>query len=259
MPRPANSLVEPVADRGELRGAADDVVDRHLADERAVDLDRERHRRPGAGQPRSRRTSARKDAGRPSRRAGRWRPRAPARRRCATPGLAPAPSRRTAVQRAARVDARRRLQRDRPLPRVSGRSRRPAPTACTSSGSSTARPSFTPPREPGRLTTRQVPTTPASPRESAAVGTPFADAVRPDRLGDAGHLAVEQRAGHLGGPVGRGQAGAAGGEHDAGAAVDGRGDRRADRVAVGYDDRCADVEAPAPAGRRRSAGRSSSS
>ena len=82
---------------------------------------------------------------------------------------------------------------------------------------------------PGRLTTRQLPTTPARPRESAAVGTPFADAVRPDRLGDAGHLEVEQRPGLLGRAVGRRQAGAAGGEHHAGAARDRRGDGGADR------------------------------
>ena len=36
-----------------------------------------------------------------------------------------------------------------------------------------------------------------------------------------GHLAVEQRPGHLRGAVGRGEAGAAGGEHHPGAAVDG--------------------------------------
>src|SRR5262249_25524416 len=35
--------VEPVADGGELRGPAHDVVHRHLAGEPAVDLDRERH------------------------------------------------------------------------------------------------------------------------------------------------------------------------------------------------------------------------
>ena len=88
-------------------------------------------------------------------------------------------------------------------------------TACTRIGRSTASPSFTPPREPGRLTTRQSPTTPARPRDSTAVGTPFGGAGGADRLGDAGHLAVEQRPGLLGGAVGRGQAGAAGGEHDA--------------------------------------------
>src|SRR5262249_55713255 len=44
-------------------------------------------------------------------------------------------------------------------------------TAWTSRGSSTARPSRTPPVEPGRLTIRVRPATPASPRDSAAVGT----------------------------------------------------------------------------------------
>ena len=68
---------------------------------------------------------------------------------------------------------------------ISGRPRRSARRACASTGSSTASPSLTPPVEPGRLTTRVRPATPASPRDSTAVGTPVRDAVRPDRLGDA--------------------------------------------------------------------------
>ena len=66
------------------------------------------------------------------------------------------------------------------------------------------------------------PATPASPRDSAAVAMPLRDAVRADRLGDAGHLAVEHRPGHLRSPVGRRQAGAAG-RHDQ---VDARRRRR---------------------------------
>ena len=99
-------------------------------------------------------------------------------------------------------------------------------------------PSFTPPREPGRLTTRQSPTTPASPRDSAAVGTPLRDAVRADRLGDA-------RA-----PRGRAARRVTSGVRSVGVRPvppvvsttraprrDRRRDRRADRVAVGHDGR----------------------
>src|SRR6478735_2860070 len=69
------------------------------------------------------------------------------------------------------------------------------------------------------------------------------DAVRPDRLGDARDLEVQQRPGDLRRAVGRCQAGAAGGEHHAGAAVGCGRDRRADRLAVGYDDGGLDHEA----------------
>src|SRR3954452_22440666 len=48
-------------------------------------------------------------------------------------------------------------------------------TACTSIGARTASPSLTPPREPGRFTINARPYTPASPRDSAAVGTPAAE------------------------------------------------------------------------------------
>ena len=62
-PAPGVVLVEPVADRGELRRAAHDVVDRHLAGEPSVHLDRERERRPLPGLPGSRRTSCLKLVG----------------------------------------------------------------------------------------------------------------------------------------------------------------------------------------------------
>ncbi len=71
------------------------------------------------------------------------------------------------------------------------------------------------------------------------------DAVRPDRLGDAGHLAVQQRAeSAFGVPVGGGQPGAAGGEDQRG-----RPPRRrtaiapTHRLAVRYDGRVLDREA----------------
>src|SRR3954469_25661550 len=71
------------------------------------------------------------------------------------------------------------------------------------------------------------------------------DAVRPDRLRDAGDLAIEERPGDLGGAVGRGQAGAAGREHDPRTPFRGRGDRGAHGLSVGHDDRGAHDEAEA--------------
>src|SRR4029077_3884464 len=47
-------------------------------------------------------------------------------------------------------------------------------TACPSTGASTAIPSRTPPVEPGRFTIRVRPTTPATPRDRIADGTPAA-------------------------------------------------------------------------------------
>ena len=230
-PAAGEPLVDPVADRGELRRAAHDVVDRHLAGELAVDLDRERHRRVLAGlpaQPADQRPEGRR-AARRTRRA-RSRPSGFSQAALRTADRHARPARRRWLERPQR-DRRRGVS----VTGHAGQWSLPTicSTACTSSGSSTARPSFTPPREPGRLTTRQSPTTPASPRDSAAVGTPLATPCAADRLGDAGHLAVEQRPGHLGGPVGRGEAGAAGGEHDAG--------RRRDRGA----------RSPRPPARRR--------
>ena len=64
--------------------------------------------------------------------------------------------------------------------------------AWSSSGASTAIPSRTPPGEPGSVTTSDVPIVPATPRESTDVGT-LSRGDQPQRLGDAGHLALEQR------------------------------------------------------------------
>ena len=194
MPRPAYSLVDPVADRGELRRAAHDVVDGQLAGEPAVDVDRERAascpaRASGAaGGP-----AAGTCAGWASTAGGTVASHGAARPRCAARTARHASPVGAARSAAAATSPRRRAATGQPA--LNGRSRRSARRRARRSGSSTASPSFTPPREPGRLTTRHAPTTPASPRDSAAVGTPLADAVRADRLGDAGHLAVEQRRG----------------------------------------------------------------
>src|SRR5690349_10906779 len=66
---------------------------------------------------------------------------------------------------------------------------------------------------------------------------------RADRLGDARHLAVEQRGSGLRRAVGGREPGAAGGEHEPGARGDGRRDRVAHRVAVGHDHRVVAREA----------------
>ena len=109
-------------------------------------------------------------------------------------------------------------------------------------------------RRAGQVHHERAPATPASPRESAAVGTPCR-AVRADRLGDAGHLEVEQRPGHLGGAVGRRDAGAASGERR-------RGPRRRRRPAAPRRPAHRRVRRPGPstskpsrAARRRSAAR----
>ena len=91
-------------------------------------------------------------------------------------------------------------------------------TACTSRGSRTARPSFTPPREPGQVDHEAVAHDAGQAPRQGGGRHPLRDAVGPDRLGDARHLPVEQGPGDLGGEVGRGEPGAAGGEHDAGTA-----------------------------------------
>ena len=134
---------------------------------------------------------------------------------------------------------------DRP---VSGRSRRPARPRGGRRGSRTARPSFTPPREPGRLTTRQSPAIPARPRDSIAVGTPLADAVRrgsPRRCrAPRGRAAARS-------PPGCGRSGVSPvppvvSTSRAPAATAAR-DRLAHRVAVGHDDGVAAPRSPARA------------
>ena len=247
-------LVDPVADRGELRRAAHDVVDRDLAGEPAVDLDRERDVVPGRAMPvqppdQLRGTSS---AGR-RRRAGRSRPTASARRRCGCRA-----SRHAAVRRSSASG------RSVTSPAVS-RAGQPAQwslpticsTACTSIGSSTAEPVLHAAARAGQVDDQAAAGDAGQPARQRRGRDALGDAVRADRLGDAGHLAVEQRPGHLGRPVGRGEAGAAGGEHDPGAAVDGGRDRlrrparrRARRPASST------VEARAAAGTRRSAARS---
>src|SRR4051794_429495 len=99
---------------------------------------------------------------------------------------------------------------------------------------------------PGQVHDQAASRDPGQPPGQRRRGHPVGDAVRADRLRDAGRLAVQQRPGRLGGPVGRRQAGAAGREHDPCAALDGRGDRLADRVAVGDDDRGVHREAELP-------------
>ena len=122
-PRPANSLVDPVADRGELRRAPHDVVDRHLAGEAAVDLDGEGVRRAGAGLPVQPADQAPNVAAGPPRRAARWRPTGSARPRCGA-GRRARPARRDdASGRSVTSPARRQGRASR---RLNGRSPRPA-------------------------------------------------------------------------------------------------------------------------------------
>ena len=229
-PAAGEVLVDPVADRGELRRPAHDVVDGQLAGERAR---RPRPRRGtscrarAAAQPAYQRAERGRRAG--PRRAAPWRPTAPARRRCAAGPSASAPTSdiRERAQRDHRVGAEL-IRAGQPLAWLNGRSPRPARRRARGRGRSTASPSFTPPREPGRLTTRQLPTTPAS----AARQGSRRYALRPRRRPGSprrcpGTSRSSSGAGHLGGAVGRGQPGAAGGEHQPGAPVDrGRGSPR---------------------------------
>jgi hypothetical protein len=64
-----------------------------------------------------------------------------------------------------------------------------------------------------------------------ALGQP----VGPDRLGDPGHLSIEEPPGDLGGQVGGSEPGAAGGEDGARPGVDGGADRVGDGVPVRDD------------------------
>ena len=178
-------LVDPVADLAPARGAADDVGDGELAGERAVDGDRERQRPALAGLAVQ---VAHQGPERPRAR------RCPRAARVASHGAQP--GRRCGDGPRTRPWRRRHRQRPEPHPAgaqldppratsLSGRSPRSAPPRAAAAGTTTARPSLTPPRDPGRLTTSACPLTPARPRDSAAVGMPLRGAVGPDRLGDA--------------------------------------------------------------------------
>ena len=166
--------VEPVADRGELRRAAHDVVDRDLAGEPAVDVDRERHaQRPARASRSRRRTSARNVAGRS----------APPGGTVASHGRSQsALARRAACQAWASPCVERP---DGDLTVGAGWPATPAPGSMVApddlldgvledrAPAPRGRPSPRP-ASPGRLTTRQLPITPARPRDSAAAGMPFA-------------------------------------------------------------------------------------
>ena len=155
--------VEPVADRGELRRAAHDVVDRQLAGEPAVDLDRERQlpalpgparlqpRAPGGGSVARPSPAARRHGGVPAgsaRRALRRRTRAP---RAGRRG-SERPQRDLAVTSSGRPASR----------ALNGRSRRSARRRAPA-GLDTASPSFTPPREPGEVDHEARPDDPGQP------------------------------------------------------------------------------------------------
>ena len=214
----------------------------------AVDLDRERgtscRRAPAgaAGGPAARNV----DGPGVAARAARWRPTASARPRCAG---GPRARRRAS-------DVRERAERDlaggsagHGQPRFNGRSRRPARRRARRIGSSTASPSFTPPREPGQVDHQAAADDAGQPaRQHRGRARPWPR--RAARIASAmpGTSRSSSGAGHLGRAVGRGEAGAAGGEHDPGAAGDGRRDRLADRLAVGHDDRRVDREAQLAAG-----------
>src|SRR6478735_2229970 len=163
---------DPVADRAPLGRAPGDVADRDLAGEAAPDLDDEGQALPqlglvqqGPGDDLVRRRARRgtgRDGGVPR----------------------PQPVVVAGAHRLPLVGVRA-LQRpdDHAVRLEPGRPPRDGdqwslPTTCSTAwrttGSRTPRPSFTPPREPGRFTTRQSPAIPARPRESIAVGTPLA-------------------------------------------------------------------------------------
>src|SRR6478735_454330 len=162
-------LVDPVADRGELRGAADDVADSQLAHEPALVLDDERKLStcPGLAAHLAHHGG---EAPRLGLRLG----------RC---GGVPAtePERVGLSHATPHVPV---VLGDGPQPHPAGHEvDRPAgaqwslpticSTACCSRGTTTARPSLTPPREPGRLTTSACAIVPATPRDRAAVATPL--------------------------------------------------------------------------------------
>ena len=201
-------LVDPVADRGELRRAADDVVDRHLADERAVDLDRERHRVALRGPARrSRRTIARK-----RRRRGRGAPggtvasHGRSQARVAAADLAPRRARR---RRSSGRSDHGPLRRSRPAGHAVARRSVVAPDdlldGVHEQGSEHGEAVLHPAPRAGQVDHQARPDDARRARATERrSGTPLADAVRPDRLGDAGHLAVEQRRGS---PRGSGRSG----------------------------------------------------
>ena len=195
-PRPADLGGDPVADRGPLRRAAGHVADRDLAGETSVHLDDERQAlaQPGLVQQGPRDDLVRTTGAAPCP-AARWRPTAAASRGC---GRGRPATRRRPTGAAARTTTpstpagRASRGRD-PAGPLSGRSRRPAPPRGARRARGRRGASFTPPREPGRLTTRQSPATPARPRESIAVGTPLATPAARIASAMPGHLAVEQR------------------------------------------------------------------
>ena len=208
---PGVAPVDPVADLRPPRRAADDVGDRQLPGEHVVDGDRERQRPALAGLPAQvadqRPEGARRGRCRP---AARWPPTGAASRRC---GGAPRSrrARRSPPAAGARPGPARSSTRH-GAPRVTGSVVAPddlLDRVHAAAGTTTASPSLTPPREPGRFTTSACPHDAGQPARQRRGGDALADAVRPDRLGDARHLAVEQRPGDLGGQVGRGEAGAA--------------------------------------------------
>ena len=183
-------LVDPVADRGVLRRAADDVAHRQLADEAAVVLDDERQLTAGAclvaHRPHHRRRSCAA---------------APATATGAVASQRPSHARLAARTR--RQSSRSRWVIGRSTTPRDSRTHRPAraqwslpsicSTACRSRGTTTARPSFTPPRDPGRFTTSAWPTRARDAARQGRRRDALADPVGPDRLGDARHLSVDQR------------------------------------------------------------------
>ena len=148
-------LIDPIADRRKLRRASHDVVHRQLAGEGTRDLDRERHGRALARHPPEPSHQLGK-AGLLLRRIG---------------GDGGVPHHQPLVVPPAHLTPRGGVVGvEGPQQQITvSQSNRPADqwslpticsTACTTIGSSTASASFTPPREPGRLTTRHSPTTP---------------------------------------------------------------------------------------------------
>ena len=187
---------------------------------RAVDLDREGVRRACA---RLARAAAAPAPGRRSgaarRPAGRSRPRARASRRCARRTRRARPARRASASGRSVTSPLAQPAAGQPgqwsLPTICS-------TACTSTGLEHGEAVLHPAARAGQVDDQALPDDAGQAAGQHGGRHALRDAVGADRLGDAGHLAVEQRPGHLGGAVGRGQAGAAGGEHHPGAAVDGR-------------------------------------
>ena len=114
-------------------------------------------------------------------------------------------------------------------------------SAWSSTSARTARPSRTPPGEPGRLTTRVRPATPHTPRDRTEVGH-LGQPGAADGVGEAGNLIIQHAEGGFRGGVGRRDAGSPGGDHHVDTLAERRAQGVADRTAVDDHDRGGHIE-----------------